>query len=130
MMPLRSDRRSQRCMLWLALWLVLGVVPGPAQAETRTECIDKVCLHVSRSFDRGSADRLVLVPRGPFNDRKRVLGAQALERRNRGHAYGRMLVPDRALERGYGLAGRLQLAKRQCRLRANAKRIRIAEQAQ
>jgi len=51
-MPLRSDRRSQRCMRWLALWLVLGIVAGPAVAETRTECIDKVCLHVSRSFDR------------------------------------------------------------------------------
>jgi hypothetical protein len=41
-----------------------------------------------------------------------------------------MPVPDRPLERFDRPAGRLQLAQRQCGLRPNPKRTRIAEQTQ
>jgi murein DD-endopeptidase MepM/ murein hydrolase activator NlpD len=52
MTPLRTERRSQRCIPLWVVWLAFGVLSGSAGAETRTDCIDKVCLHVSRSFDR------------------------------------------------------------------------------
>jgi murein DD-endopeptidase MepM/ murein hydrolase activator NlpD len=47
-----SDRRllGRSLVLGLAWMIVLAAHPG--RAETQTDCIDKVCLHVSRSFDR------------------------------------------------------------------------------
>jgi len=80
-------------MLWLALWLVLGVVPGPAQAETRTECIDKVCLHVSRSFDRVEieASNGQAVPVGVRLDFSQLVNATAVPSR---------MPPERLVEPG------------------------------
>lgn len=76
----RGERAWLPGLLTIGLALFGALTVEPARAETTSDCIDKVCLHVSRSYDRVEieASNGQSVPVGVRLDFSRLVNATAV----------------------------------------------------